>query len=500
MNAPLMKDRDPIPEKTSSKPLTPWSIELQGVLDQPTASFPSRLMLGGLLFCLAFGSWAWFSQVEEVGKAQGQLIPKGETYKLEPLALGKITHLQVKEGESVKAGEVLIELDGELLQQEIEGLQETLTTSKLELGQKQALLENIRLKITTQQAIAISEQQGQLAAIALAEEKAATSERLLKWLRLDQRATVAREDRLQPLPTLTEQQLTQLRSEEKQHQERLNRLKAMEAEGVVSQEYVFQAQQALAQTQQKITQNQVQALADIEEQLFQSQQSQRDVQGRITQIEGDLLVSRQEAQKLWAEFQQKEAQSQQMRLEIQQQIKRLEVEITQLTADIANTNNQLNIAKAKLKHNFLTSPVNGTVFSLNVKNTGQVVQPGETIAEIAPQQNPLVLSAVLPDKEAGFVHSDMSVNIKFDAYPYQDYGAIAGTVISISPDTQTDEKLGSVYRIEIALSRNYVLEEGQKIQLKPGQTAQADIIIRRRRIAEILLDPLRQLQSSGINL
>ena len=94
----------------------------------------------------------------------------------------------------------------------------------------------------------------------------------------------------------------------------------------------------------------------------------------------------------------------------------------------------------------------------------------------------------------------MPVNLKFDAYPYQDYGTIAGTVISISPDAQTDEKFGSVYHLEIALSRNYVLESGKKIQLKAGQTAQADIIIRRRRIAEILLSPLRELQSNGVNL
>jgi HlyD family secretion protein len=122
------------------------------------------------------------------------------------------------------------------------------------------------------------------------------------------------------------------------------------------------------------------------------------------------------------------------------------------------------------------------------------------IAEIAAQDSPLVLRAILPNQEAGFVKSGMPAQVKFDAYPYQDYGMIPGTVTAISPDTKPDEQLGEIYQVEIKLERSYVLANQQKIQFKPGQTATAEIVIRNKRIIDILLDPIRQLQKGGINL
>jgi HlyD family secretion protein len=106
----------------------------------------------------------------------------------------------------------------------------------------------------------------------------------------------------------------------------------------------------------------------------------------------------------------------------------------------------------------------------------------------------------LPNQEAGFIKLGMPVQVKLDAFPYQDFGVVSGKVTSISPDAKTDERLGPVYRVEVALDRNYVAANQQTIPFKAGQTATADIIIRRRRIVDVLLEPFRQLQKGGINL
>jgi HlyD family secretion protein len=110
-----------------------------------------------------------------------------------------------------------------------------------------------------------------------------------------------------------------------------------------------------------------------------------------------------------------------------------------------------------------------------------------------------MLSAVLPNRDAGFVREGMDVQIKFDAFPYQDYGIVSGTVTSISPDTKVDEKLGAVYTVEIALESSSAIA-AQRMQLKAGQTASAEIITRQRRIIDIFLDPIKKLQQGGINL
>jgi HlyD family secretion protein len=71
--------------------------------------------------------------------------------------------------------------------------------------------------------------------------------------------------------------------------------------------------------------------------------------------------------------------------------------------------------------------------------------------------------------------------------------------MSISPDSQTDPQLGQVYRARVKLDRNYVTKEGQKVFFKAGQTANAEIVTRDRRIVDVLLDPIKQIQND-VNL
>jgi hemolysin D len=146
------------------------------------------------------------------------------------------------------------------------------------------------------------------------------------------------------------------------------------------------------------------------------------------------------------------------------------------------------------------APVGGILSSLKVANEGEVLQPGDTLAEIAPASAPLVLSAMLPSQEAGLVETGMPVNIKFDAFPYQDYGIVEGTVLSISPDAEVSEATGAIYHVEVALSETAMEHEGKAVPLRAGQTATAEIIVSKRRIISLVLDPIRKLQNSNISL
>jgi HlyD family secretion protein len=490
----------PASPKIPAVQTTAWSDDFQALLDRPPASLPHRLIVGGIAFCLAFGTMIWFGRVEEVGKAQGQLVPRGETYKVEPIESGKVDRIAVKEGDAVEAGQVLVELDTELAKKEVERLEQMLTAYQFEGRQKQALLDRALLEAQTLNAIATEDAQAQRLAIAQAKQKVATNRNLLTQLSSEIAAVRARKSQIQPLSAVAKKRLAQLNSEEAAHRERLKRLRAMQKEGAVSLEYIFQAEQSLRQVQQQIALSHLQEVASTDEQLFQAEQSLRELQDRMTQSQGEFAASLKEAQRLETELNQKQAQGRRMLLEAEQRIQQLEVESAQLKAKIAETENLLASERAKLKQRFFRAPVDGSVSRLNLKNAGEVVQPGEAIAEIAPSDAPLVLSAVLPDREAGFVKQGMPVKVKFDAYPFQDYGIISGKVISISSDAERNDRLGTVYRVKVQLERDYVNEGRKTIRLKAGQTASADIIIRRRRLADILFDPIRQLQRSGIDL
>lgn len=486
-----------VPSNTSENN---WSPALQNVLEQPPAAFPRQLLIGGMIFCLAFFGWTWLGKIEEVGHAQGRLMPQGDAHKIQPTDAGKVVRINVKEGQFVKAGHVLAELDTQTASSEVERLRQKMAGDREQLRQKQVLINTIRQEANSREALSKANVQVQEALIAAAKAKATTSRQMLEQMQAEKVATQTRLTNLKPLASVSKERLQQLQSDVAANQERVNRLKKLVADGAIAKEYLFQAEQTLRDRKAAITQSQLQENATTDERLFDAQQKSRDRVSAITQQQGELKQALVEAESLQAQLSQKLAEASIDRLEAQQKIQQLSGDKAQLEAEIANTQNLLNQARTQLVQKFLYAPVEGIVSSLNLSNTGEVVQQGQTIAEIAPKTAPLVLTASLPNGEAGFIKQGMPVQVKLDAYPYQDYGIVSGKVKSISPDTKKDDQLGSVYKVEVALDRNYVTANGQTISFKAGQTGTADIIIRRRRIIDVLLDPIRQMQKGGINL
>lgn len=492
---PIIKTQIVAPENNSN-----WSAALQTMLDVPPANFPLRMMLGGIVFSLFFLGWAWFGKIEEIGHAQGQLVPQGEVYKIHPVELGKVANIAVKEGDRVQAGQVLLELDTQLARSEVERLEQMLAANQIEYNQKQVLLEKIRLEAKTRADIAAAETQTQEHAIAGAKEKISTLTKMLKQLQKDADADLTRQERLKPLVDKTKTLLGQMQIDIDAQQERLTRLKALVLEGAIAKEQVFQAEQTLRDRMRAVTQTELQEVTSTKEQIFQAQQSLRDRQRSITQTQGEIEQAKAEGDRLQVGLAQKRAEADRIKLASQQQIQQLKVELTQLQAKITEMENLRASAKTKLKQRFLYAPIDGLVSSLKIQHEGEVVQPGQIVAEIAPENASLVLLAKLPDREAGFVKVGMPVQVKLDSYPYQDYGIISGNVVSISSDSQPDQQLGIIYKVEVNLERNYVTANNQEIKFKSGQTATADIIIRSRRILDVFLDPIKKMQKGTLDL
>jgi hemolysin D len=440
----LSETREPVTvEGELVSPSVRWSESLKTVLDQPPASFPGRIMVGGLIFCVAFGVWVHFGVIDEVGHSQGRLVPKGEVYKVNSIELGKVASIQVAEGQIVKTGQVLLKLDAELAKGEVERLEQLLNAAQLELHEKQFLLDRTLMEVQTRQAIANADTQGQQAAIAQAKAKVAV---LIEQISQQEAVKVA-------------------------NAERLGRLKPLVKAGALSKEVFFQADQSF-----------------------------REHILAVMQSRGELNQSKAELKRLQAGLHQKIAESDTTRLQTEQKIQQIKMETTQIKAKVIETCNLLASSKTKLKQKNIYSPIDGTISSLHVSHIGEVVQPAQNIAEIARQGAPLILMANLPSREAGFIKLGMPVQLKFEAFPYQQYGIIPGKVMEVSPDTKQDEKLGPFYLVQIALERNSVNSDQGPVKFRAGQTASAEIVLRRRHISDILLDPVKRLQKGGISM
>lgn len=534
-----------------------WSTSLHSVLDRPPVSFPQRLMLGGMIFSLAFVAWATFGKIDEVGQARGKLVPKGDVYKIHPTDTGKIVNLSVKEGQTVKAGQLLAELDPSTAASEVDRLEKMLGGDRIQLMQVQSSIERTRLEAQASKAIAEADKRSAEAAIARARASVATAEAqieqlqsdaasqqarqqqlkpleknaqdLLSQLKADIASQQGRRDRVKPLQQKTQDLLAQLQAKVAAHKERIARLKPLVEEGALSKDVLFQAEEALRESENAVIRSQLgdetqaddrafeieQTVRDrtsaairsqlsdatgVKEKLFEVEQALRDRTSAIARSKGELAEKSAELDRLQAEAARQQAAARQTQLEKEQKIQQLEMDLNQVKSKIAETQTLLAQANTKLKQRFLYAPVSGVVSALNVHNTGEVVQPGQTIAEVTPNNAPLILAVNLPNREAGFVKTGMPVQVKFDAYPYQNYGVIPGKVVSISPDSKTDDRAGVFYRVEVSIDRHSVTANDRTWKLKAGQTASAEIIIRQRSVADILLDPLKQLQKGGMSL
>ncbi len=477
-----------------------WSPSVKTLLDDIPASFPRKLIMAGLVFCAGFGLWSWYGTIDEIGRAHGTLVPKGRTYKVESAELIKVNDIAVEEGEEVKAGQLIVELDTELAQKEITRLENILSTYQSELTQKRALQQKIETDLNTQLAIASANQLAQQTAIQSAREKRDTTFQLLAQLDNKINLYQQRQRQTERLSSLSQQQLKQLQESRTAHQQRLNRLQPLRETAAVSQDFIFNAENALRETEQQITHTQMQELASTREQLFQARQVLDELMAEKTLEQGNLLQRNREIEQLQAQLAVKEGEAESIVIKSQQSIQQIELEITQLLGRISETENILLAEQAKLNNKYLRSPIDGVVLSLNLENKGVVVQPGQTLAEIAPHGTPLVVSAVLPSQETGFIEQGMPVQVKVDAFPYQDYGVVKGEVTNISPNSEAHEQLGNIYRLEIELDSNHIIKNQEQISFKPGQTVSADVLIRRRRILDVLLDPIKKIQKDGITL
>ncbi|MBA2525623.1 MAG: HlyD family efflux transporter periplasmic adaptor subunit [Pyrinomonadaceae bacterium] len=161
---------------------------------------------------------------------------------------------------------------------------------------------------------------------------------------------------------------------------------------------------------------------------------------------------------------------------------------------IARLQTEIAAAELSLRHTTITAPVGGVITALDVRSTGAVLQSGQTIASIAPSGVRLVVEAQVPNKDIAFIEKGLPAKLKFDAFPFQEYGTVEGTVIEVSPDAQLDKELGSFYKVTIAPRQTQIAAKGKILPLRPGLALAAEIITERKSILSLILAPFRDLK------
>nr|WP_319930206.1 HlyD family type I secretion periplasmic adaptor subunit [Xenorhabdus sp. 12] len=144
------------------------------------------------------------------------------------------------------------------------------------------------------------------------------------------------------------------------------------------------------------------------------------------------------------------------------------------------------------------SPVTGTIQQLSVHTLGAVLQPAQNLMVIVPDNQVQLAEIQILNKDVGFVRPGQQVTVKVDAFPYTRYGTIEGTLLSISRDSTTDERLGLVFPAQISLRQNNIVVDGKPVEITAGMSIVAEIKTDQRRVIDYLLSPIQEYQSEAL--
>ncbi len=169
--------------------------------------------------------------------------------------------------------------------------------------------------------------------------------------------------------------------------------------------------------------------------------------------------------------------------------------------DLSGSQSKRDALDSTLRQTIVLAPVAGFLEAL-VARPGDLLQPGQTIAKIIPEDSPLQVVAFLPEKDRGFVKTGDPVLLELEAYPFTEFGTLKGRVLRIGSDLASQYEIkdafgetgkldGPGYRVEIEL-----LPERTKrladVKIRPGMLLQARFTLRRQRLITVVLDPLRR--------
>lgn len=444
------KSLDAPPRLAFEAQFLPAALELQ---DSPVSPMP-RVATGLLVaFALIALLWAIFGHIEVVASARGKIVPNDRTKVIQPVETATVKVIRVTDGQSVLAGDVLIELDATTAVADSTRLANDRVAARLQAARARALLTAIssgRLPV--------------LAAVPGADaDRLAQEQHLLQSQYGEYQAKLALID---------------------------TAIARREAELASTQEIIRKLEQTAPIARQR-----AQDFKDLADKNFVSKHGYLEKEQVRIEQEGDLATQRSRLKELTAALQEGRSQRPALGAEMQ----RLALDSLNEAEQRATTSNQEFIkAESRNKLMTLTAPVDGTVQQLAVHTVGGVVTPAQTLMMVVPKDNTMEVEAYIENKDIGFVNAGQTAVVKIDTFPFTKYGTLPARVTHVSNDAVNDEKRGLIFPARVALAQTNIQVENKTVNLSPGMAVTVEIKTAQRRVIEYFLSPLLQYKDESL--
>ena len=383
----------------------------QSDVDAPSNSSVRLTLWVAMMGLVIMAIWAGMTEIDQVKRAQGQVIATDRTQVIQAVDGGVLRELLVQEGEEVQAGQLLASFEKTRVRAALDDTQGKVMALRITLARLRAEVYGQRLSFDKEMKAypALIENQTNL---------------------FNRRKTAFTEDI---------QALGKVRAVLLEENAMITKL---EATGDVSQADILRSRRQIADIEAQITTR--------HNKFFQ------DAQAEMTKAQEDLNAQ----------------------------------------SEALNDRTQL------LEQTDMTAPSRGLVKSIRVTTLGGVVRAGDIVMELLPTQSGLILEAKVYPADIAFVTVGQTANVKLDAFDSTVYGGFRGEVVYVSPDTLNEETQRGpqpYYRVHVKIGdKDFDGEKAQRMEVRPGMTAQVDLVVAKRSVLSYLINPVSKVMSQAL--
>lgn len=457
---------------------------------------------GGLFLVAIFGAAVALSAILDYKvavKVPATIRPIGELRLVQPAVEGTIKQIEVKENQQVDKGQVIARIDDSRFQIQKSQLQESIRQLQLQKRQMDAQISNLDTQIVAESGLqdrALASAQAELAiSTRNYRDQQIVSQSDLDEAQTNLRIARTQRNRLEQENEL-EASLGEARAALQMARTQRDRLKQILDSGAISQNQYEEKEQAVKLAEAKLAQTQAAAkkLREDKEQMVETARAKfKRAQTALNPSAASVAIARErigleqsKARATLASLNQERETLIQNQIGLQNQLEQVQKELEQVETNILQT--------------VIRVPVAGKILRLQLRNQGQVVQPGQEIAYIAPTNAPLFVKVQVPAQEIDKVELGQKVQMQVSACPHPDFGTLKGRVKTIAPDTLPDSQSGAAlstvpatYGVMIEPNSQFVGSGDRPCQLQAGMEGQASIISREETIFKFILRKTRLL-------
>ncbi|WP_233983297.1 HlyD family type I secretion periplasmic adaptor subunit [Pectobacterium versatile] len=407
--------------------------------------------LGWLLVLAGFGGfllWALFAPLDKGVMVNGSVVISGNRKVVQHNQGGIVDKIQVKDGDRVEAGQVLLTLNEVDARSASEGLDGQYLQLVAREGRLLAEQQRLSDMVMTPRLQPLAEKSEMRVITALQRDLLHSRQQSLKLEAEGMRSSIAG---MEASLSALRQVMTSKQKQRETLEQQLQGLRSLAAENYVPRNKMLENERLLAQ-----------------------------LNGDIAQLAGDINRTRRDIE--------------QQTLLIAQRQQEYDKEVNSELADVRALLSDVGSKKEKADFNLaniqMRAPVSGTVVGLKVFTEGGVIAPGQTLLEIVPDDQPLFVDARLPVELVDKVWPGLPVELQFVAFNQSTTPRVAGTVELLSADRLLDERDGSPYyslRVQVDEAGKRALEG---LEVKPGMPVQGFVRTGERSFVNYLFKPL----------